>query len=257
MTWLVLALAACAASLLSFFSGFGLGTILTPVFAVFFPVEIAIALTGGVHLLNNLFKLGLTYRDIHLPVLWRFGLPSVIGAFAGAWLLLRMGEARALYAYDLGSYHCEITLLKLVVSVLMIVFTLVEFMPSFKHLEAGRSRLLAGGALSGFFGGLSGHQGALRSVFLARAGLSKEAFIATTTVIACFVDLTRLPLYYARIQNSITQDGWIVLGIASAAGFIGAFAGSKLLKKVTLELVQKIVAVMIVLLAVALGGGLI
>ena len=32
---------------------------------------------------------------------------------------------------------------------------------------------------SGFFGGLSGMQGALRSAFLARAGLSKEAFVAS------------------------------------------------------------------------------
>lgn len=39
-----------------------------------------------------------------------------------------------------------------------------------------------GGLLSGFFGGLSGNQGALRSAFLLKAGLSKEAFIATGTV---------------------------------------------------------------------------
>jgi acyl-CoA reductase-like NAD-dependent aldehyde dehydrogenase len=39
--------------------------------------------------------------------------------------------------------------------------------------------LPVGGLLSGFFGGLSGHQGALRSVFLLRAGLTKESFIAT------------------------------------------------------------------------------
>jgi uncharacterized membrane protein YfcA len=48
---------ALLASLLTFFSGFGLGTILTPVMVFFFPIEVAIALTGVVHFTNNIFKL--------------------------------------------------------------------------------------------------------------------------------------------------------------------------------------------------------
>src|ERR1043165_6089707 len=43
-----ISIAAFLISILTFFSGFGLGTILTPVFMIFFPVEIAIALTGVV-----------------------------------------------------------------------------------------------------------------------------------------------------------------------------------------------------------------
>jgi uncharacterized membrane protein YfcA len=58
MELMILCLAALIASLLTFFSGFGLGTILTPVFAIFFPIEIAIALTGVVHFLNNIFQAG-------------------------------------------------------------------------------------------------------------------------------------------------------------------------------------------------------
>ncbi len=38
--------------------------------------------------------------------------------------------------------------------------------------------------MTGFFGGLSGMQGAMRSAFLAKSGLGKEAFIATGAVIA-------------------------------------------------------------------------
>ena len=54
MEFLIIAIVACGASLLTFFSGFGLGTILTPVFIFFFPLDVAIALTGIVHFLNNL-----------------------------------------------------------------------------------------------------------------------------------------------------------------------------------------------------------
>ena len=39
-------LVAMGASLLTFISGFGLGTLLLPVFAVFFPLEVAILLTA-------------------------------------------------------------------------------------------------------------------------------------------------------------------------------------------------------------------
>jgi len=38
-------------------SGFGLGTLLLPVFALFFPLPVAIAATALVHLANNFFKL--------------------------------------------------------------------------------------------------------------------------------------------------------------------------------------------------------
>jgi len=74
--------------------------------------------------------------------------------------------------------------------------------------DAGFDRryLPLGGVLSGFFGGLSGHQGALRSAFLIRCGLSQEAFVATGIVAACLVDLARLAVY-ARHLASLDLSG--------------------------------------------------
>ncbi|MGH8525978.1 MAG: hypothetical protein ACREXY_17780 [Gammaproteobacteria bacterium] len=40
MELLVIGIAACLVSGLTLFSGFGLGTVLTPVFALFFPVTL-------------------------------------------------------------------------------------------------------------------------------------------------------------------------------------------------------------------------
>jgi uncharacterized membrane protein YfcA len=76
----LITLVALAASLLTFFSGFGLGTILTPFMAIFFPVETAIALTGIVHLLNNLFKFVLVRRHVDWPVVLRFGITAIMPA---------------------------------------------------------------------------------------------------------------------------------------------------------------------------------
>jgi hypothetical protein len=50
MSFVLVGIAAMLASLLTFFSGFGLGTILLPVFGVFFPIRVAFGLTAIVHL---------------------------------------------------------------------------------------------------------------------------------------------------------------------------------------------------------------
>jgi len=47
------------------------------------------------------------------------------------------------------------------------------------------------------------------------------------------------------------------LGPAIIAAYICAFAGHKLLKKVTLKFIQKFVAVLLIIVSIALGIGLI
>lgn len=55
MEIVIISLATFATAILTFFSGFGLGTILTSVFLIFLPVDLAIALKGVVHFINNIF----------------------------------------------------------------------------------------------------------------------------------------------------------------------------------------------------------
>src|SRR5688572_8743742 len=261
MELFILCVAALVTSLLTFFSGFGLGTILTPVFAVFFPVEIAIALTGVVHFLNNIFKLALVGFHADKTVSLRFGIPAFLFALLGALVLVRISDFAPLHSYSVAGREFFITPVKLIIAVLLICFVLMESVPylknlQFENLQFGKS-LILGGALSGFFGGLSGNQGALRSAFLIKAGLSKESFIATGIVIACLVDFSRLGVYFSRFSESGLENNLTLVIAATLSAFIGAFAGSKLLKKITLEIVQLIVSVMLILLSIAIGSGLI
>lgn len=69
MEIIIISLAAFFTAVLTFFSGFGLGTILTPVFVLFFPIDVAIALTGVVHFSNNLFKIALVGRNKFITLL--------------------------------------------------------------------------------------------------------------------------------------------------------------------------------------------
>ncbi len=59
MELLLIALAAAAASAATLISGFGLSTALVPVFALYFPLPLAIGAVAVVHLLNSLFKVGI------------------------------------------------------------------------------------------------------------------------------------------------------------------------------------------------------
>ena len=254
---IILCIAALLASLLTFYSGFGLGTILMPVFAIFFPVEVAIALTGVVHLLVNLFKLSLLGLEADKDVVLRFGIPALIAAFAGAWFLLQMTDMKPVYEYSLGDRHFAVTPLKLIISALLMFFTFMEVVPFLKNFQLGKDKLIIGGILSGFFGGLSGHQGALRSAFLIKSGLSKEAYIGTGIVIACMVDLSRLGIYIKGFLESELDKNMVLVIAAAVSAFAGAYVGNRAIKTVALKTVQIIVSVMIFILALALGLGLV
>ncbi|MBK9630696.1 MAG: sulfite exporter TauE/SafE family protein [Saprospiraceae bacterium] len=253
----IISFVAFTVSILTFFSGFGLGTILTPVFMIFFPVDLAIALTGIVHFFNNMFKLILVGRNADKNVLIRFGIPAVIAALLGSWLLINIPDFKPIFSYHLFGNHYEVYLVKLIISILLIIFASIDLIPYFKNLQFDKNKLPIGGALSGFFGGLSGNQGALRSAFLIKAGLSKESFIGTAVVVSSFVDFTRLSMYATRFNQSGLTDNLNLVIWACLSAICGAFIGHKLLKKMTLKFLQVTVAFMLILVSIALGSGLI
>ena len=257
MEIVIICLAAFLTAILTFFSGFGLGTILAPVFAIFFPIDIAIALTGVVHFSNNLFKIALIGRNTDKAVLLRFGIPAILASFAGAWLLLKITVLPTIVEYELWGKTFEITAVKLIIALLLIIFSILEISPSFQKVQFGKDKLVLGGILSGFFGGLSGIQGAIRSAFLIKSGLSKEAYIATGVVIACLVDFTRLSVYASHFTTANLHENMTLLISATLAAIAGAYFGKKLLKKVTLRSIQLLVAIMLILISITLGAGII
>lgn len=257
MEYILIPIVALLASALTFFSGFGLGTLLLPAFALFFPVDVAIALTAIVHFLNNGFKYFIVQKNINWKIALQFGLPALVFSFIGAFLLEKITHTNILTSYTLNGKVFQISLMKVVVAILLIFFALFELVPKLKNLQFPEKYLPFGGMLSGFFGGLSGHQGALRSAFLIKIGLSKEAFIATGVVIACMIDMSRISVYFSNISKVESNLNYQLVAIATLAAFIGVFFGNKLVKKITINAVQKIVAVMIIIFASALGLGMI
>ncbi len=257
MKYFIISLAAFLASGLTLFSGFGLGTLLLPVMALFFPIDIAIALTAIVHFLNNLFKLALLGKHADRSTVWRFGVPAILSAVLGAQMLLWLSHLQPLVDYRFLGLELHVMPVKLVVGFLMLFFALFELVPQFEPRSFDRKYLPLGGVLSGFFGGLSGHQGALRSPFLLKAGLTKESFIATGVVITLMVDIPRIIVYSVNFHLLNLGETSLLLLAAVLAAFSGASVGNLLVKKITLRFIQVLVALMLFAIAVALGAGLI
>lgn len=265
MDFVLLPTLAAALAAVTLLSGFGLGTVLMPVFAIFFPIEVAIAATGIVHLSNNLFKIALVGKWASVPVCVRFGVPAIVAAFVGAGLLAALAPTEPLHRYTIGGYVATITISSLLVGVLLAVFAALELMPRYQRLTISPRLLPLGGALSGFFGGLTGMQGALRAPFLLRAGLSKEQFVGTTAVVSTGVDVARLVVYalgfahLARMSDHsvLSQPRVIALvGLTSAAGCLGTWLGKKFIRTTTMTTVRTLIAAMLFTLAALLAAGI-
>jgi len=186
----------------------------------------------------------------------RFGLPAFVAAIAGAWLLGRLSAAEPLLEYRALGRSFGVLPVKLAIGVMLACFAAVEVLPWFRGLSFPPRFMPLGGVLSGFCGGLSGMQGALRAAFLARAGLTTGAFVATSAVIACLVDISRLGVYAGEVARVRTELNWPLLATAVTAAVVGAVVGKRFLAGMTMETVQRIVAGLLVLVAAGLVSGL-
>lgn len=262
MEYLVVALAAALASGLTLYSGFGLGTILLPVFALFVPVEIAVAATAVVHALNNVLKVGLLGKLADWRVVWRFGLPAIIAAFLGAWLLSVVTVIPGRWNWGVGVLSGSITPLNVLIGVLMLGFAALELSPRFEQNPIPEKYLPVGGVLSGFFGGVSGHQGALRSAFLASTKIDAPSFVGTNAVIGLAVDVIRIATYGLLVFGGSVAgiasgpEGRLIL-VGTLAAFAGVLIGKFYLKKVTMAGVRRLTGLMLFVVAVLLISGLI
>jgi uncharacterized membrane protein YfcA len=260
LNFLVVGLAAFFAAGLTLYSGFGLGTLMLPVFALFFPIEMAVVATALVHGANNLFKVSLLGRHADREVVLKFGLTAIFAAVLGAMTLAGLVRLNARMGIAVNeTVVSEVTAVKLMIGFLMIGFALFELLPMFRKLEFDRRYLPLGGLLSGFFGGLSGHQGALRSAFLAKSGLSTERFVGSNAVIGFLVDLTRITVYLALFAASGGAQGefagWPLVVTGSLAAFCGVMTAKRYLRKVTMKSVQTLVGILLFGVGLALVTG--
>lgn len=248
--------AAFAASLLTLYTGFGLATILMPVFAIFFPVQIAVAATAVVHLAGNIFRLALVGKHANLKVFALFALPAVVAAVAGASLLNYLSLFTFNVTYIFFRHAREVEFLRMVIGGFIVVFALLEVSPTFAGITLGEKYIPLGGAISGFFGGLSGNQGAFRSMFLIRSGLTGQEFVGTAAASSAAVDIVRLLVYGTGLYSNAFLAARTIetpVACAIAGAFLGTLIGARFIKAASIGAIQAAVTIGLV----AVGAGMI
>lgn len=229
--YLVLVPVTLATSIITLFAGFGVGTIMMPVMALFFDVKVAIFLAAIVHFFNNVSRLVLYRSEINWQIIKRFGVVSVIGAFIGSF----------------AQIYLDSNWLKTGVGLFLVIYSILTLAPGKVNLQFPRSIDFAGGFLSGLVGGLIGNQGAIRSVYLLRYGLQKQELVVTAALIAVIIDSTRIPVYaYSNFQY--LQDNILLLSTVVASAILGTVAGSRLLPKVSYDLFKRIILIGVLIL---------
>lgn len=239
------------ASLLTYFTSFGLGSILMPAMAAFMPLELAIASTALVHLLHNLLK-GILLREF---IEWKQALPFALAAWVsapiGAILLVVFSSGQPILTYTIWDRSYTLAIFNILVGLLMISFVLVP-KKCFSFLS---ENYLLGGSLSGFLGGISGYQGAFRSACLVNLQKSMASFVGTSAMVSGGIDLVRLMIYFPKLSLFIDSGNLyhVLSGILGA--LLGVFIGQSLIHKASIEWLQKIISFVLCFMGVFIAAG--
>lgn len=251
--YLSIAIVALLASFSTFFSGFGLGTILLPVFSLYFPLELAVLATALVHFSNNLFKFGMLREHLDFGILLSFGIPAGIGALIGALSLQFTSHSGIAYSYLVFGKSLTVDWVSVLIGILMLFFALMELLPYFERIQLPNKWLPIGGIVSGFFGGISGHQGALRSAFLSKTTLTKAQFVSTGVAISFIIDLTRIGIYF---KSDFSHLPIKLILIGSSFAMIGSVYGKRLFEKSVNLNIRKVVAIFLFVMGIKILIGL-
>jgi uncharacterized membrane protein YfcA len=218
---------AFAAEVIGTMAGFGAATILTPVAALFMDMKTAIAVVAGFHLFGNASRLRFFGRHVDWRIWWQFGLTGVAMSLAGAFVTSALPSATIMLAFG----------------IFLLAYVALSVAAPRLSLPKSPGVLAGGGAVSGFIAGMLGTGGAVRSACLMAFGLPKEAYIGTSAAIALVVDATRLPVYAAG--GLLSGPGLTVLLGLMAVAFAGAWAGQRLVRRVSAGHFRAFVLVML------------
>lgn len=218
-------------------SGFGIGSLLTPVLmlSLGMPAASAVAVLAVPHALATAIRFVRLRRDVHRRTFREFGLASAAGGLAGAALQSQLTSPA----------------LTMVLSALLVLAGTTELLRRRVPLPQTPVWRLAGGVLSGVFGGLVGNQGGIRAAALLGFQLRPRQLVATATASALLVDAARVPIYFLSAGPVIARSLHLLLLIAAGVT-LGTFVGVPILGRIPESAYRRLVGALLVVLGISL-----
>lgn len=243
---LALFLVALVAGGVASVTGFGIGSLVTPVLMLRYPAGVAIAMVAIPHALGTALRFWRLRPHLDPGVFRSFGLASAVGGLTGALLHGRLDSI----------------VLTVVFGGLLVMSGVAGLLDLPARWRGSRGAIgsdgrrghlaaLLGGALSGGFGGLAGNQGGIRSAALLAFPLTPLAFVATATATGLVVDAVRLPLYLAN-NGPALLGAWREIVWASIGVLAGTVLGARLLTRLPGRTFRVVVAGAVLVLGVAI-----
>jgi len=203
------------ASTVGTMTGFGTSTIMVPVLSLFLPLPIVLLFVGVIHWFGDIWKMLFFKKGFNWKLILLFGIPGIIASFWAARLPLTLPEE--LLQRSLGLF-------------LVLYVAFIWFKPTWK-MKPSNSHALLGGGLSGFFSGIFGVGGAVRSTFLSAYDLPKSVFLFTSGVIGLLIDSSRVVQYFI---SGIRVEGSLLLALIACVpiSLLGAYLAKRLVDKI-------------------------
>jgi len=216
-------------------TGFGIGSIMTPLLSLQVELKVAVALVSIPHFLATAERFWRLRKELDRSVLVSFGITSAAGGLVGALL----------------NTWFKSPLLTVVFGCLLIFAGFTGVTGIAEKMRFGRTFSWSAGFLSGTFGGLVGNQGGIRAAAMLTFGLSPEAFVATSTAIGLAVDLARMPIYLATEWREIFAH-WPIIGLSMIGVTVGTQLGTNVLARIPKQIFKRTVSFLVFLLGIAM-----
>jgi uncharacterized membrane protein YfcA len=214
-------------------SGFGIGSLLTPILAIRVGTKLAVAAVSIPHLAATALRLWMMRKHVDRQLLLSFGLMSAVGGLVGA-LLHSYADSPALTFVFCG----------------LLIFTgLMGLSGLSERLRFKGWVAWVAGAVSGALGGMVGNQGGIRSAAMLGFDVPRHAFVATATAVGVIVDGARMPVYFAMYGAELARL-WHLILAAVVGAVVGTVVGGRLLKRIPELIYKRLVSGLVLALGV-------
>ena len=192
-----------------------------------------IAFTGAVKYQQN--------KMIHWPVVWQFGLPSMLGSYVAAGFSVYLSGVQQIILFA--------------VIMMLAAFSMLKNKTDVSHqtIALGFSlRLIVIGGVVGCISGLVGVGGGFLIVpaLLTFTGISMTRAVATSLVIITLQSLTGFIKYYSIADQQNLAFDWQVIAVVALVGAISSLLGQKISTGISQEKLKRTFALFLLIMSV-------